>query len=71
MNDEIMYEMSKAVSYQTGNIAADANIKSNNNYNNIITLYAKFDGDVNMDRQKVGKLLTPEIMKTLKSGGVV
>ena len=69
MNDEIMSEMNRAVVYETGSINANASVKSNFSSMYNINLYAKFEGNVEMEKQKVARILTPEIEKTFRRGG--
>lgn len=69
MDDEIIKEMSNAVSMETGNINASATVKSNNSGYQMITVVTDI-GDINMDGQKVGRVATPHIVKTMKVVGV-
>lgn len=69
MNDDIISEMNKAVAYETGSINAKASVKSNNSMLNVIQASISLDGSVEIDGQKAGKLMTPHITKTLRTGG--
>ena len=69
MNDSIISEMSRAVSFETGSMNATATVRSNNMYNSVIQLNAKFDGSVDINGQKAGRILAPEVAKTIKTGG--
>lgn len=69
MNDDIISEMNKAVAYETGSINAKASVKSNNSMLNVIQASISLDGSVEIDGQKAGKLMTPYITKTLRTGG--
>nr|DAN11990.1 MAG TPA: tail tape measure protein [Caudoviricetes sp.] len=69
MNDDIISEMNKAVAYETGSINAKASVKSNNSMLNVIQASISLDGSVEIEGQKAGKILTPYITKTLRTGG--
>lgn len=69
MNDDIISEMNKAVAYETGSINAKASVKSNNSMLNVIQASISIDGSVEIEGQKAGKILTPYITKTLRTGG--
>lgn len=70
MNEQMVSKVKKSVALETGNINANLKAKSTLNNNNIIQINATFTGDVDMDGNKVGKLVTPVISKTLKTGGL-
>ena len=70
MNDEIVNEMSRAVAVETGSINAKASVKSNNSMINIIQATFNIDGSVDIDGKRAGRILTPYMSKTLKTGGV-
>lgn len=70
MNDEMVRKMRQAVQLETGNINAQASISSNVMNNSVVQINATFEGDVEMDSTKVGKVVTPVISKTLKLAGV-
>ncbi len=69
MDDEIIREMNKSVDLETGNINANATVKSNNTGYQVITVDMNLGG-VNMDGKKVGQFATPHIIKTMKTVGV-
>lgn len=70
MNDEIVNKMSRAVNVETGRISANAIVRSNANYNQAIYLNANFDGSVDIDGKKAGRILAPAVCKTIKAGGL-
>lgn len=70
INDDIMSKMKQAVAIETGNINANAKISSAVANNNVIQLNATFDGNVEMDKNKVGRIITPVVTKTIKVGGI-
>ena len=70
MNDEMVSKMNNAVALETGNINAKAKISSTVANNSVIQIDASFTGDVEMDKTKVGRIVTPEITRTLKAGGL-
>lgn len=69
MNDDIMNEMNRAVAFETGSINANASVKSNNSMLNVIQAKFNIDGSVNIDGQKAGRIITPYMAKTLRTGG--
>lgn len=69
MNNDIMSEINKAVAFETGSINANASVKSNNSMLNVIQATFNIDGSVEIDGQKTGRILTPYMTKTLKTGG--
>lgn len=70
MNDNIMSEMNKAVAFETGSVNAKASVKSNNSMLNVIQAVFKIDGSVDIDGHRAGRILTPYMSKTLRTGGV-
>lgn len=70
MNDEIVNKMNRAVNVETGRISANAIVRSNANYNQAIYLNANFDGSVDIDGKKAGRILAPSVVKTIKTGGL-
>lgn len=70
MNDEIVNKMNRAVNVETGRISANAIVRSNANYNQAIYLNANFDGSVDIDGKKAGRILAPAVCKTIKAGGL-
>lgn len=71
MNNKIMSEMQKAVAIETGSINAKASVKSNNSMLNIIKATFNVDGSVDIDGNKVGRLIAPSVCRTIKAGGLV
>lgn len=69
MNNDIMSEMNRAVAFETGSINASASVKSNNSMLNVIQATFNIDGSVDIDGQKAGRILTPIMTKTLRTGG--
>lgn len=70
MNDDIIKEMNEAVAFETGSINSNANIKSNNSLLNTLQATFNIDGSVEIDGKKAGRVLAPQITKTLKGAGV-
>ena len=70
MSDDIMSEMNKAVAFETGSVNAKASVKSNNSMLNVIQAVFNIDGSIDIDGQRAGRILTPYMSKTLKTGGV-
>lgn len=70
MAQDMKSSLENAVNIETGKMNASATIRSNNMYNNVIQLNAKFEGNVEMDKRKTGQILAPEISKTIKVGGL-
>ena len=71
MNEEIIRDMQKAVAMETGSINATASVKSNNSTLNVIKANFNIDGSVDIDGQKAGRILAPNVTKTIKAGGLV
>lgn len=69
MNNDIMSEMNRAVAFETGSINAKASVKSNNNMLNVIEATFNIDGSVDIDGQRAGRIMTPYMTKTLRTGG--
>lgn len=69
MNDDIMSEMNNAVAVETGSINAKASVKSNNSMVNVIQATFNIDGSIETDGQKFGRIITPYVTKTLRTGG--
>lgn len=71
MNNDIIEKMNRAVAMETGSINATASIKSNNSTLNVIKANFNIDGSVDIDGQKAGRILAPNVTKTIKAGGLV
>lgn len=70
LNNEIIAKMNRAVSLETGSINAKASVKSNNSMLNVIQANFNIDGSIDIDGQRAGRILTPYMTKTLRTGGV-
>lgn len=70
LNNNIVNKMNRAVALETGSINATASVKSNNSMLNVINITAKIDGSVDMNSQKVGRIVAPDVCKTIKAGGL-
>ena len=70
MNDEMISRMQKAVVLEAGNINAKAKVSSKVANNSLVQVNAQFSGNVEMDSNKVGRIVTPVVSKTLKAGGL-
>lgn len=66
---EILSKMQQAVTLETGNVNASTMLKANADYNSAIVLNANFDGSVEIDGKKAGRILAPEVTKTIKVAG--
>lgn len=64
-------KMQNAVNIETGKMNANANVKASSIFNNTIVLNASFDGNVNLEKTKVGRILAPDVARTIKAGGLV
>lgn len=71
MNDDIIAKMNRAVAIETGSISANATVRANNSMLNVIQATFNIDGKVDIDGNKAGRLLAPNICKTIKAGGLV
>lgn len=70
MDKEINAKMKRAVALETGDVNAQAKISSAVANNTVIQINAQFDGNVEMDKNKVGRIITPVVTKTIKVGGI-
>lgn len=70
MDSELVDKMKKAVALETGNVNANARLSSSVANNSVIQINATFDGNVEMDKNKVGRLVTPVVTKTIRAGGL-
>lgn len=70
LNNDIVYEMNRAISMETGSINAKASVKSNNSMLNVIQATFSVDGSVDIDGRKAGRILAPEVCRTIKVGGL-
>lgn len=69
MNDEIEKKMQNAVYTEMGKMNTNATVKANNSLFKVTQIEAKFDGSVDIDGKKAGRILAEPIMKTVKQGG--
>lgn len=58
------------VNLEIGKTNATATVKSNAMYNSVIQINANFDGNVEMDSTRVGRLVAPSVTRTIKAGGL-
>jgi len=65
---DVLSRMQQAVALETGNINASATLRAN--YGQAIVVNSETKGDVYLDNQKVGRVITPVVSKTLKKAGV-
>lgn len=70
MDKEIVNKMKHAVAVETGNINAQAKVSSAVTNHSVIQINATFDGNVELDKNKVGRIITPVVTKTIKVGGI-
>lgn len=64
-------EMERAVNFETGKM--QTNVETGKVFNtlaNTTPVYVKVDADVEMDKTKVGRIITPVVSETLKTGGL-
>ena len=66
--DEVVNKMSNAVTLETGKINAKAMLSSN--INRTIQINASFDGNVELDNRKVGRIVAPDVSRAIKAGGL-
>lgn len=66
MNNAIIGQMNEAVIFETGKINAKAKIESNNNRLTVINIENKMEAEIDMDKQKVGRAVAPEVVKTIR-----
>lgn len=71
MNDEIYSKMQNAVARENASITAKATLEANNSMLNVIQANFNIDGSIDIDGQKAGRILAPNITKTIKAGGLV
>ena len=62
-------EMQRAIVMENGAINANASIKSNNNLNNVINARFAVDGSLVVDGQRLGRIVAPYTMQTIRAGG--
>lgn len=70
MNNAILDEMNKSVLLETGKVNARAKIEANNNSLTVIQVNCELTGDVDMDKENVGRIVAPVVSETIRTGGV-
>lgn len=70
IGDEIVDRMQNAVSLETGSINTKTMLQSNASYNSMIQINANFKGNVDIDGAKIGRVVAPDVVKTIKVGGL-
>lgn len=70
MDNAMMNKLEKSVAVETGKMNINAQAKANSMFGQVIQINARFDGNVEMDKQKTGRILAPVITKTIKVGGL-
>ena len=68
IGDTMVTELSKAVNIESGKTMAKATL--NSNINKSFVFNASFNGNVELDNKKVGRILAPNVSKALKVGGL-
>lgn len=62
-------DMRRAIIMENGIISSNASIKANNSLNNTINAKFDIDGSVELDGKRVGRVIAPYTMQTIKVGG--
>ncbi len=70
LDDEIVSRMQNAVNLETGSINTKTMLQTNASYSSVIQVNASFQGNVDLDNTKVGRVVAPEVAKTIKIGGL-
>lgn len=70
ISNDIYRKMQNAVSLETASINTRASVKANNSMLNVIQANFSIDGSVDIDGQKAGRILAPNVSKTLRMAGV-
>jgi hypothetical protein len=68
--DSVYKDMQKTIDFE--NAKLQANVESGNLFNTIMNstpVEININADVDMDGQKVGRMITPTISRTIKTGG--
>ena len=68
LGNEVLDKMSNAVNVESGKINAQAMLSSN--VNRTIQINASFNGDVELDNRRVGKIIAPDVSRAIKAGGL-
>lgn len=70
LSSDMERRLQNVVNLEIGKMNATATVRSNSIYNSIIQINAKFDGSVDMDSTKVGRIVAPSVTRTIKAGGL-
>ena len=70
ISNDFIYKMQNAVAMETASVTAKASVKANNSMLNVIQANFNIDGSIDIDGQKAGRILAPNITKTIKVGGL-
>jgi hypothetical protein len=68
--DNVYKDMQKAIDIENGKM--QANVQTGKVFNTLASttpVHIDLDASVEMDSQKVGRLVTPSVTKTIKNGG--
>lgn len=69
--DSVYSDMQKAINFENAKI--QSNVESGKIFNSLVNstpITISLDASVDMDSQKVGRLVTPSVARTIKNGGV-
>lgn len=70
LSSDMEKRLQNVVNLEVGRMNATATVKSNAMYNSVIQINANFDGNVEMDSTRVGRLVAPSVTRTIKAGGL-
>ena len=70
LSSDMEKKLQNVVNLEIGKANATATVKSNAMYNSVIQINADFNGNVELDSTRVGRLVAPAISKTLRTAGV-
>ena len=62
-------EMHRAVLMENGAINSNASVKSNHSLNNVINAKFDIEGNLEVDGQRLGRIVAPYTMQTIRTGG--
>jgi phage-related protein len=68
--DSVYRDMQKSIDFE--NAKLQANVESGKIFNSLVNstpISISLDGSVEMDKQKVGRIITPVVSRTIKTGG--
>jgi hypothetical protein len=69
--DNVYKDMQKAIDIENGKM--QANVQTGKVFNTLASttpVYVQVDAEVEMDKTKVGRIITPVVSETLKTGGL-